>query len=199
VGDDPAGKITLQQIVKAGGCGISTTADRLASSANMAGFVEGIFLAKPPPKPAPMPVAKPMDSDGDGVTDDKDQCPNTPKGATVDARGCWTYAAVVLFDFDSAEIKSDAHPMLDEAVVILKKNPSIKVEVDGHTDNVGPAEYNMKLSERRANSVMKYFVDNGVKAERLTVKGFGLTKPAVGNDTKEDRAKNRRVELTPVK
>jgi OOP family OmpA-OmpF porin len=106
---------------------------------------------------------------------------------------------VVLFDFDSAEIKSDAHPMLDEAVVILKKNPSIKVEVDGHTDNVGPAEYNMKLSERRANSVMKYFVDNGVKAERLTVKGFGLTKPAVGNDTKEDRAKNRRVELTPVK
>ncbi|MBW2671711.1 MAG: hypothetical protein JRD87_17975, partial [Deltaproteobacteria bacterium] len=64
VGDDPAGKMTLQQIVKAGGCGISTTADRLASSANMAGFVEGIFLAKPPPKPAPMPVAKPMDSDG---------------------------------------------------------------------------------------------------------------------------------------
>ena len=197
VGDDPAGKMTLQQIVKAGGCGISTTADRLATSANMAGFVEGIFLAKPAPKP--MPVAKPMDSDGDGVTDDKDQCPNTPKGATVDARGCWTYAAVVLFDFDSAEVKTEAHPMLDEAVIILKKNPAIKVEVDGHTDNVGPAAYNMKLSERRANSIMKYFVDHGINAERLTIKGFGLTKPAVGNDTKEGRAKNRRVELTPVK
>jgi OOP family OmpA-OmpF porin len=89
--------------------------------------------------------------------------------------------------------------MLDEAVVILKKNPEIKVEVDGHTDNIGPAEYNMMLSERRANAIMKYFVDNGVEAERLTVKGFGLTKPAAGNDTKEDRAKNRRVELTPVK
>ena len=198
VGDDPAGKMTLEQIVKAGGCGISTTADRLASSANMAGFVEGIFLAKPAPKPMAKPMAKPMDSDGDGVTDDKDQCPNTPKGATVDARGCWTYAAVVLFGFDSAEIKTDAHPMLDEAVVILKKNPAIKVEVDGHTDNVGPAAYNVKLSERRANSILKYFVDNGVEAERLTVKGFGLTKPAASNDTKEGRAKNRRVELTPV-
>ena len=199
VGDDPAGKMALEQIVKAGGCGVSTTADRLASSANMAGFVEGIFLAKPAPKPMAKPMAKPMDSDGDGVTDDKDQCPNTPKGATVDARGCWTYAAVVLFGFDSADIKSDAHPMLNEAVKILKKNPAIKVEVDGHTDNVGPAAYNVNLSERRANSVMKYFVDNGVEAERLTVKGFGLTKPAASNDTKEGRAKNRRVELTPVK
>ena len=86
-----------------------------------------------------------------------------------------------------------------EAVSILKKNPAIKVEIDGHTDNVGPATYNMKLSERRANSIMKYFVDHGVNAERLTIKGFGLTKPAAGNDTKEGRAKNRRVELTPVK
>jgi len=198
VGDDPGGKMILESIVKAGGCGISTTADRLASSANMAGFVEGIFLAKPAPKPAPMPVAKPMDSDGDGVTDDKDQCPNTPKGATVDERGCWTYAAVVLFDFNKSKIKPEAHPMLDEAVAILKKNPEINVAIDGHTDNIGPAAYNMTLSEKRANAVMKYLVDHGVKAERLSVKGFGLTKPAVSNDTKAGRAKNRRVEFRPV-
>ena len=57
----------------------------------------------------------------------------------------------------------------------------------------------MTLSERRANTVMKYFVDKGVEAEQLSVKGFGLTKPAAGNDTKEGRAKNRRVELTPVR
>ncbi|MBW2642104.1 MAG: OmpA family protein [Deltaproteobacteria bacterium] len=145
------------------------------------------------------PVAKPMDSDGDGVTDDKDQCPNTPKGATVDARGCWTYAAVVMYDFDSAEIKSEAYPMLDEAVLILGKNPELKVEIDGHTDNVGPAAYNMNLSERRAKAVMQYFVDKGVEAQRLTTKGFGSTNPAASNDTKEGRAKNRRVELTPVK
>ncbi len=197
VGDDPGGKAILEQIAGASDCGFSTTADKLASSGSMAGFVEGIFLAKPAPKP--VPVAKPMDSDGDGVTDDKDQCPNTPMGATVDARGCWTYAALVLFGFDSAEIKSEAYPMLNEAVVILKKNTDLNVEVDGHTDNIGPAEYNIILSERRANAVMEYFVDKGVEAERLTIKGFGLTMPAVSNDTEEGRAKNRRVTLTPVK
>ncbi len=198
VGDDPAGKMTLEQIVKAGGCGISTTADRLASSGSMAGFVEGIFLAKAAPKPMAKPMAKPMDSDGDGVTDDKDQCPNTPKGATVDERGCWTYAAVVLFGFDKSKIKPEAQPMLDEAVAILKENPEINIEIDGHTDSTGPAAYNMTLSEERAKAVMKYLVDRGVNAERLTMKGFGLTKPAASNDTKAGRAKNRRVEFRPV-
>ncbi len=203
IGDSPAGKQVLDQIAKAGGCGYSTTADRLASSGSMAGFVEGIFLAKPAPKPAPTPAPAPtptpVDSDGDGVTDNLDQCPNTPMGATVDARGCWTYEAVVLFDFDSAEIKSVAHPMLDEASDILKKNPDLNVEIDGHTDSTGPAAYNMTLSEKRANAVMEYFISKGVAAERLTIKGFGLTKPAASNDTEEGRAKNRRVELTPVK
>ena len=89
--------------------------------------------------------------------------------------------------------------MLDEAVLILKKNPGIKVEIDGHTDNRGSAAYNMTLSERRAKAVMKYFVDNGIEAERLTTKGFGFTRPAASNDTEQGRAKNRRVELTPVK
>lgn len=198
VGDDPAGEILMKQVANAGGCGFSVSADELKDSGDMGDFVKNVFLAKIV-KPAPKPVAKPMDSDGDGVTDDKDQCPNTPKGATVDARGCWTYAAVVLYDFDSAEIKSEAFPILDEAVLILKKNPEVKVEIDGHTDNTGSAAYNMNLSERRAKSVMKYFVDRDVEAERLTTKGFGLTKPAASNDTKEGRAKNRRVELTPVK
>jgi OOP family OmpA-OmpF porin len=197
VGDNPAGEALMKQVADAGGCGFSVRADAVKDSGDMGDFVKSVFLAKAAP---PMVVApKPMDSDGDGVTDDLDQCPNTPKGATVDARGCWTYAAVVLFDFDSAEIKSEAFPMLDEAVLILKKNPAMKVEIDGHTDNVGPAAYNMTLSEKRAKSVMKYFVDQGVEAQRLTTKGFGFTRPAVSNDTKEGRAKNRRVELTPVK
>ena len=75
----------------------------------------------------------------------------------------------------------------------------MKVEIDGHTDNTGSAAYNMNLSERRAKSVMKYFVDKGVEAGQLTTKGFGFTKLAASNDTKEGRTKNRRVELTPVK
>jgi len=200
VGDNPAGKVTLEQIAKTGGCGISTTSDQLASSAKMAGFVEGLFLAKPAPKPAPMAAApKPMDSDKDGVTDNLDQCPNTPLGATVDARGCWTYEAKVLFDINSAKVKSEAYPMLQEAVLIMKKNPDLNVEVDGHADSTGAAAYNMTLSEKRAEAVKKHFVDQGIDPDRLTTKGFGITKPAASNKTKEGRAKNRRVELTPVK
>ncbi len=195
VGDDSAGEAFMKQVAAASDCGVSLRADGFKDSGDMGGFVKNVFLTKSAPKL----VAKPMDSDGDGVTDDKDQCPNTPKGATVDARGCWTYAAVVMYGFDSAEIKSEAFPMLDEAVSILKKNPELKVEIDGHTDNMGSAAYNMNLSERRAKAVMEYFVDKGVEAERLTTKGFGLTTPAVSNDTEEGRAKNRRVTLTPVK
>ena len=200
IGDDPAGKAILEQIAKAGGCGISTTADQLGSSSNMAGFVEGLFLAKPAPKPVPVAAApKPLDSDQDGVPDNLDQCPNTPLGATVDARGCWTYAAKVLFDINNAKVKSEAYPMLTEAVIIMKKNPDLKVEVDGHADSTGAAAYNMTLSEKRAEAVKKYFVDQGIDPDRLTTKGFGITKPAADNKTKEGRAKNRRVELTPVK
>jgi OOP family OmpA-OmpF porin len=200
IGDSPVGKQILDQIAKAGDCGYSTAADRLASSGDMAGFVEGIFLAKPAPKPAPMAAApKPMDSDKDGVPDNLDQCPNTPMGATVDARGCWTYAAVVLYDINSAEVKSEAYPMLQEAVLIMKKNPDLKVEVDGHTDSTGTAAYNMTLSVKRAEAIKDHFVSRGIDPNRLTTKGFGFTNPAASNDTKEGRAKNRRVELTPVK
>jgi OOP family OmpA-OmpF porin len=197
VGDNPAGEALMKQVAAAGECGVSASADGFKDSGDMGDFVKSVFLAKAAPMVVGAP--KPMDSDGDGVTDDLDQCPNTPKGATVDARGCWTYAAKVMYDFNSATIKSEAYPMLEEAVLILKENPEMKVEIDGHTDNKGSAAYNMTLSERRAKSVKKYFVDKGVEAERLTTKGFGFTKPAASNDTKEGRAKNRRVELTPVK
>jgi OOP family OmpA-OmpF porin len=198
IGDDPSGKAVLEQIAKTGGCGYATTADRLATSSSMAGFVESIFLAKAAPKPVPMAASKPMDSDKDGVPDNLDQCPNTPLGATVDARGCWTYAAKVLFDINSAEVKSEAYPMLTEAVQILKQNPNLKVEIDGHADITGAPEYNMILSEKRAQAVKDFFVTRGIDAERLTTKGFGITRPAASNKTKQGRSKNRRVELTPV-
>ncbi len=200
IGDDPAGSYQMERIAAIGACGFPVVVVDHKTSSTMGDLVERIFLTKvEKPAPEPVPVAKPMDSDGDGVTDDKDQCPNTPIGVTVDERGCWSYAEVVLFDFDSAEIKSEAYPVLNEASDILKKNPEINFEIDGHTDNIGPAEYNMKLSERRAKAVMEYFVSRGIYPNRLTTKGFGFTKPVTNNDTKEGRAKNRRVELTPVK
>jgi OmpA-OmpF porin, OOP family len=200
IGDDPAGKLNLEQVAKAGGCGMSATADELASSENMKGFVERIFLAKSAPKPAPMAVAPtPKDSDKDGVPDNLDQCPNTPLGATVDARGCWAFASAVLFDLNSAEVKSDAYPTLNDAVYILKKNPDLKIRIDGYTDSTGTKAYNKVLSERRAKAVEDFFISRGVDPQQLTIKGFGVSNPVASNKTKEGRAKNRRVELTPVK
>ena len=199
VGDDPAGAKQLERIAQASVCGFPVTIVGHKTKSTMGDLVERIFLTKvEKPAPKPAPVAKPMDSDKDGVPDNLDQCPNTPLGATVDARGCWTYAAKVLFDINSAEVKSEAYPMLTEAVQILKKNPNLQVEIDGHADSTGAPEYNMALSEKRAQAVKDFFVTRGIDAERLTTKGFGITKPAASNKTKEGRAKNRRVELTPV-
>ena len=88
--------------------------------------------------------------------------------------------------------------MLTESVLIMKKNPNLKVEIDGHTDNTGTAAYNMTLSEKRAEAIKDFFVSRGIDPQRLTTHGNGFSKPAASNDTKAGRAKNRRVELTPV-
>ncbi|MFH0844158.1 MAG: cell envelope biogenesis protein OmpA, partial [Pseudomonadota bacterium] len=111
IGNDPKGKTLMGKITDAGLCGFSVDADRIASSGEMADFVEKVFLAKAPPKPAApakpaAPVkAGPRDSDGDGVFDDVDRCPGTPMGARVDSKGCWILENV-LFDFDKTVIKS---------------------------------------------------------------------------------------------
>jgi OOP family OmpA-OmpF porin len=192
VGDNTSGKVILEKISGVSSCGFSTTVDRLVTPSNMRAFVEDIFLNKHVHMAAEL---KPIDKDKDGVSDNLDQCPDTPNGATVDDRGCWR---VALFYFDSTKVKPEVYPMLQEAVLMMKKNPDLKVEIDGHTCSIGPEEYNMTLSVKRAEAVKNHFVSRGIDSNRLTTKGFGLTKPAASNDTKEGRAKNRRVELTPV-
>jgi OOP family OmpA-OmpF porin len=137
----------------------------------------------------------PPDSDGDTVPDYLDQCPSTPKGATVNEVGCWSLKATMLFDTNSSYIKDEAHPLLDEVVSILEKNPQIEVEIQGYADNTGTAEYNQWLSERRAKRVMDYLVTKGITPERLQAKGYGSTRPVASNATEEGRAQNRRVEL----
>jgi OOP family OmpA-OmpF porin len=139
----------------------------------------------------------PLDSDGDGVYDYQDQCANTPKGAGVDQRGCWVLKGVT-FDTAKANIRKDVAAILDAVVPILEQNPSTKLEIQGYTDNKGSVESNQKLSERRAKSVMDYFVKKGIDKGRLTAKGFGISNPVATNDTPEGRAENRRVELSPV-
>ena len=154
---------------------------------------------------APTAPAEPVigDSDGDGVKDDKDLCPGTPAGTKVDHTGCPLKEITVLkgvnFDFDKSDIRDDTKPILDDAVAILKRYPEIKVEVAGHTDSVGTDEYNEGLSGRRAQSVMDYFISNGIDAGRLSSKGYGESDPIADNNTVEGRADNRRVELRIIK
>jgi len=159
------------------------------------------YLDKCPDTPKRVKVDKkgcPLDTDGDGVYDYMDKCPGTPQGASVDQRGCWVLKGV---NFDTAkwDIKPEGHEVLNEAVDILKKNPSLHLEIQGHTDNRGSAEFNQQLSEKRANAVMEYFIDKGISKSRVSATGYGLSKPAASNDTPAGRAQNRRVELKPVR
>ncbi len=148
--------------------------------------------------PVVVPAGCP-DEDGDGICDDQDACPGTPKGVAVDERGCWALSSAVLFDFDKAVIKKQFYPELDKTKKIFDDYPTMRVQIDGHTDSVGTDKYNQKLSERRANAVMKYLVNKvGIEASRLKAVGYGESKPAYPNDTAADRAKNRRVEFTPA-
>jgi len=126
----------------------------------------------PPPPPPPPPVA----------------APTPPPKKKIVLRS-------VHFDFDKSNIRKDAVPVLDEAVSILKEEGTIGVIVEGHTDSRGTDAYNMKLSQRRAESVKKYLVDHGVAASRLRTEGFGESKPVASNNTDDGRAQNRRVEL----
>lgn len=101
----------------------------------------------------------------------------------------------VHFDFDKSNIKPEFVPVLKEAAEMIKARPGKTVMVEGHTCNIGPAVYNQGLSERRANSVRDFLVEEGVQGDRLKAVGYGLTKPKYDNSTREGRALNRRVEL----
>jgi OOP family OmpA-OmpF porin len=99
------------------------------------------------------------------------------------------------FDFDKANIKPEAEPVLDAAAEVLKENPDVNVRVGGHTDSVGTDAYNQGLSERRAKAVQDYLAKHGVDASRLTAVGFGESQPVADNKTADGRAQNRRVTL----
>ncbi|WP_300457615.1 OmpA family protein [Desulfobacula sp.] len=200
VGDSPEGEVLLKKMAAIGGCGFYSTADALLTSAGMANFVERAFLSR---KAVPMVVAAPVvkapikkDTDKDGVYDENDQCPGTPIGAKVNAVGCWTLDNV-LFDFNKDVIKAQAYPLLDDVAKILKKNPTMSVELHGHCDNIGTAEYNMDLSMRRAHAVKNYLIGKGILTNRMATEGFGFTKPVALNGTEIGRATNRRVEIHP--
>lgn len=167
-------------------------------------------MPPPPPPPPPEVVEVPTevivevptglkDSDGDGVIDDKDKCPNTPAGDRVDGEGCTLQKIIdlkgVTFDFNESRLTENAQVILEDMVALLAKYPDMKVEVAGHTDNKGSDAYNQKLSNRRAAAVKDFFVSKGRPAEQVTARGYGEAEPRDTNDTEEGRERNRRVEL----
>jgi len=101
----------------------------------------------------------------------------------------------IFFDFDKASLRSDSKPELERVAKVLNDNPSMKIEISGHTDSKGSATYNLKLSEARAKSVIDFLISSGTDKSKLTYKGYGLLKPIASNDTEEGRQKNRRTEF----
>ena len=148
-----------------------------------------------------------LDNDQDGIPDATDQCPNEAetKNGKDDEDGCPDLVRIVgdqikisdkvYFATNKDKILDKSFDMLKEVASVIKSKPDMKVRVEGHTDDVGRDAKNLKLSQRRAESVQKFLVDEGVGAERLTAEGLGETKPIADNKTEEGRAENRRVEF----
>jgi outer membrane protein OmpA-like peptidoglycan-associated protein len=125
---------------------------------------------------------------------------NEPYALTVELQKIKAGTAIVLqnifFDLDKDQMKIESLSELQELATFLKANPDVRIEISGHTDNQGAADYNEDLSLRRANAVKKYLVEReSIAADRLETKGYGALEPLVSNDTEEGRAKNRRTEF----
>jgi OmpA-OmpF porin, OOP family len=157
-------------------------------------------LDKCPDTPRGCPVDEhgcPLDSDGDGVIDCEDKCPTVPGPAWND--GCPAEEELdipaVYFDFDKAELKPEAITELDKLIQTLSSAREYSIVVGGHTCDIGTGAYNMKLSERRAQAVVKYLLSKGISNAYVGSNYYGEDKPAVPNTSIENRRKNRRVEF----
>jgi outer membrane protein OmpA-like peptidoglycan-associated protein len=144
------------------------------------------------------------DRDNDGVNDDVDRCPDVP--GTAANNGCpevpanvnktiATAAQNITFGSGNAKLASRSNAGLNRIVAILNENPTVKLSIEGHTDNAGDEAKNQQLSEDRAAAVKAYFVSKGISEDRITSEGFGETRPIAANTTASGRAKNRRVEI----
>jgi OOP family OmpA-OmpF porin len=149
-----------------------------------------------------------IDSDGDGFLGSRDKCPDAPETVNgyKDDDGCPDELPVevkkftgviegINFKTASSEILPGSYGILDRAVKVLQDFPDIRMEIQGHTDNRGKADYNRELSQRRAESVRDYFIAKGLKSERLTAVGYGFDRPVADNVSEFGRSKNRRTEF----
>lgn len=151
------------------------------------------------------------DIDGDGIIGSRDKCPDEPeaKNNYKDTDGCPDEVPVevkkftgviegINFKTNSADILPGSFAILDRALKVLQDFPDVALEIQGHTDNRGSADYNRDLSQRRADSVKQYFLSRGIDAKRLTSVGYGEDKPIADNRTESGRGRNRRTEFSLI-
>lgn len=146
-----------------------------------------------------VPAVVELDGDKDGVLDKNDECPNSAPGAKVDRKGCELEDEIILegvnFESNSDRLLPGSSNVLDRVVATLRRYPSIKIQIEGHTDSDGAADYNESLSARRATTVHDYLANNGIAVDRMSVRGYGESQPIADNTTRAGKAQNRRVVL----
>jgi outer membrane protein OmpA-like peptidoglycan-associated protein/Tol biopolymer transport system component len=132
----------------------------------------------------------------------KDKFPDSTYEKNIPLQPIEVNASIVLknifFDFNKYDLKSESQVELDKVIQLMQDNPTVKIQIEGYTDNIGKAADNMKLSENRAKAVVNYLVSKNISITRLVAKGFGATKPIADNTSEEGRAQNRRTELKVV-
>ena len=141
------------------------------------------------------------DTDGDGVPDNLDECPLTP--GTPEEHGCppkpklgqQLFISGIEFETGKSTILATSEPLLHQADSVLRAFPSVRVSINGHTDNQGDSTKNKRLSLERASAVRDWLIQHGISAQRLEVRGYGQDSPIASNSTPEGRAKNRRIEF----
>jgi OmpA-OmpF porin, OOP family len=186
----------VKGFIKYKGCPIpDSDGDGINDEEDSCPYVAGLAKYKGCPIP---------DRDSDGVNDEVDQCPDMP--GTSANHGCPEISSTLInkinlaakkifFETGKYIILSESFSSLDTVASILQKDKNLKLNVSGHTDNIGTAENNQILSENRARAVVNYFIKKGIDKERLKYAGYGLTKPIADNSTIVGRAYNRRVEM----
>ena len=147
-------------------------------------------------------VVAELDGDNDGVLDKDDECPNSAPGAQVDRKGCELQDEIILegvnFESNSDRLLAGSSDVLDKVVAALRRYPTIKIQIEGHTDSDGAAEYNESLSTRRATTVHDYLANDGISVDRMSVRGYGESQPIADNTSAAGKAQNRRVVLQIV-
>ena len=170
LGNDPKGKVTMEQIADAGKCGYATDSTTIGSAQGMDKFVTDVFLEKAPPKPKPVPVVMKKPVEKISIT------------------------LFIEFDFDKDVVRPQHHGDVKKIADTMNKYSEATAQLEGHTDYMGTDAYNMNLSKRRAENVKKYLVEKfNIKASRISTVGYGESKPIASNENDAGRQRNRRV------